>query len=188
MAMWVMLAGAVIQMVGQMQQAKDAKVQGQNMNLAEQYRAAQMEQAAGQEIASSQRARMEEERRARIMASRAMAVAGASGGGVADPTVVDLIADIEGEGAYRSGVAIYEGQERARQLRQGGASARHQGMLYEQSGNASAAAMRTKAVGGALMSAGSLYSKYGGGMSQSSALDGSIYDSRFTDMQDPRFG
>src|SRR3990167_1798671 len=68
------------------------------------YQAAQLRQAAGQERASSQRSAIEERRRASLIASRALALAGAGGGGVSDPGVANLLADIEGEGAYRAAV------------------------------------------------------------------------------------
>lgn len=75
--------------------------------------AAQLETQAGLERASSHRAAMEEKRQSRLAASRARAVAAASGAGVDDPTVVNLIAGIEGEGEYRALSALYEGDQKA---------------------------------------------------------------------------
>jgi len=85
--------------------------------------AAQLEVQAGTERAISQRSAMEERRQARLVASRGVAVAAASGGGVDDPTVVNLLADIEGEGEYRALTALYNGEEEARGL-EGQAKAR----------------------------------------------------------------
>lgn len=75
--------------------------------------ARQLDTKAGLERASSQREAMEERRKARLLQSRGLAVAAASGGGASDPGVVNLLADIEGEGEYRSLTALYEGNERA---------------------------------------------------------------------------
>jgi hypothetical protein len=56
------------------------------------------------------------QRRTDLLASRALAVAAASGGGASDPTVVNTIAGIAQEGAYRKAVALYRGDEEARKL------------------------------------------------------------------------
>jgi hypothetical protein len=78
--------------------------------------AQQYEQNAGLERATSQREAMEERRQARLLNSRALAVAAASGGGVDDPTVVNLMANIEGEGEYRALTALFNGEASARGL------------------------------------------------------------------------
>lgn len=85
--------------------------------------AAQLEANAGTERAMSQRSAMEERRQARIIASRGVAVAAASGGGVDDPTVLNILANIEGEGEYRALTQLYNGEEEARGL-EGQAKAR----------------------------------------------------------------
>ena len=162
-ALAVMAVGTVLQFAGQMQQAKAANQQGLNAAAMANYKAAQQEQAAGQEVAASQRAAQEEHRRATLMASRALAVSGASGGGVSDPTVMGLISDIEGEGAYRGALDLYQGADRARQLRQGAMTSEIEGLAAFNSAKAKASAMKTNAWGQAAMNVGSMYSKYGGG-------------------------
>lgn len=171
-ALAVMAVGTVLQFAGQMQQAKAANQQGLNAAAMANYKAAQQEQAAGQEVAASQRAAQEEHRRATLMASRALAVSGASGGGVSDPTVMGLIGDIEGEGAYRGALDLYQGQDRARQLNQGAATSRTEGLAAYNDAKAKSSAMKTSAWGslatnaaGAYMKADSLgmFEKYGGG-------------------------
>lgn len=64
--------------------------------------AKQLEDKAGFTRALSQREGIEERRQADLLQSRALAVAAASGGGVSDPTVVNIIADLEEEGLRRS--------------------------------------------------------------------------------------
>ena len=71
--------------------------------------AAQLEVNAGQERASSQRQAMDERRQGRLASSRALAIAAASGGGADDPTIVNAMADLEGESEHRALTALYEG-------------------------------------------------------------------------------
>lgn len=78
--------------------------------------AKQLDANAGLERAMSQREAMEERRQARLLNSRALAVAAASGGGADDPTVVNIMADIEGEGEYRALTALFNGEASARGL------------------------------------------------------------------------
>ena len=75
--------------------------------------AAGLDRQAGLERASSQREAIEERRQSRLVQSRGLAVAAASGAGADDPTVVNLLANLEGEGEYRALTALYEGNERA---------------------------------------------------------------------------
>lgn len=78
--------------------------------------AAQLEYNAGQQRAASQRQAIDERRDADIAGSRALALAAASGGGADDPTVVNNIARISGEGEYRALTALYNGEVDARQM------------------------------------------------------------------------
>lgn len=117
--------------------------------------ALQLEQQAGQDRATSQRAAAEQRRSARYLQSRALALAAASGAGASDPTVTSIISNIEGEGEYGALVAMYEGEDVARGKEHAAAVARKQG-------KAAATAGALKA-GGTLLSGGSSwYDKYGG--------------------------
>lgn len=78
--------------------------------------AKQLRYQAGQTRASSQRAAAEERRRARLLDSRARAVAAKSGAGVSDPTVVNLRGDIEARGEYNALSRMYEGETEAGSL------------------------------------------------------------------------
>lgn len=110
--------------------------------------AAQLDRRASNTRASAQRAAAEEERNARLVASRGQAVAAASGAGAGDPTVVNLMADILGEGRYRALTALYEGEEQARSDNAAARTRRREGR-----------AARTASY---LDAAGDLFSKYGG--------------------------
>ena len=117
------------------------------------YQASQLDRRAGLERATAQRRAIEERRQARLAESRALAIA-AAGGGASDPTVVNTIADIEGEGAYRALTALYEGDESALGM-EAEADARRRGA------KATKRAGYIKA-GSTILGAGaSLYSRYG---------------------------
>lgn len=104
-----MTVGTILSTVGQVAGAVGAKRSAD-------FEAKQMITQAGNERATSQRAAGEERRQKNLVTSRAQAVAAASGGGASDPTVVDIMGDLEAEGEYRALSAMYEGEERARGL------------------------------------------------------------------------
>jgi len=140
--------------------------EGQQARAAADYRAAQMRINAGQAQAASQREALSADEQAKRIASRALAVAAASGGGASDPTVVHLIAGIAAEGSYRQALALYQGDERARAMNMQADATQYEGELAENAGmrnaigglvGAGAAATRGIARGQ------SLYEKYGGG-------------------------
>lgn len=76
--------------------------------------ARQLQRRAGQTRASAQQAAGNERRDARYLISKARARAAASGGGVDDPTVVNLMGDIEAEGEYNALARMFEGESAAR--------------------------------------------------------------------------
>lgn len=109
--------------------------------------ARQFRYQAGQTRATSQRAAAEERRRARLLDSRARAVAAKSGAGVSDPTVVNLRGDISAEGEYRALTRMYEGETEA-------------GSMEAQAGEVKRAA-RGKSIATILDAASTFASKYG---------------------------
>jgi len=106
-APFIALAGAGLSaggsILGANAQAKDLRAQ-----------ADQLDMQAGKERATSQRQAMEERRQAGLLVSTGVARAAASGAGADDPTVVNLLANISGEGEYRALTALYNGEEQAR--------------------------------------------------------------------------
>ena len=155
------IAGTVLQAKGAGDTAKGARRAGQRQRQAKEFEAAGLETAAGQAVAAGQQRSFEEQRRARLVASRAVALSAAGGGGATDPTVVKLLSDLEGEGAYRAAVQVYQGEEEARVLRQRAAGARYEGGMAEEAGAARAGAYRTAGAGALLSGGASLYAKYG---------------------------
>ena len=114
------IGGTLLSAKGQKDSGKAALQQSQqaaqNEMVAAEFEARQAEFLAGQAKAVSQREAFEQRRIAGLMASRTLALAAASGGGASDPGVVDIIGNIYAEGAYRSALALYEGEAEARSL------------------------------------------------------------------------
>lgn len=77
----------------------------------------QLRANAGTAQAAAQREAISVDQRAQMVMSRALAVAAASGGGASDPSVVNTIARIASEGAYRKQLALYEGNAAAETMR-----------------------------------------------------------------------
>lgn len=92
--------------------AEQQRIATFNRTLAER-QAESLEQQAGQTRASAQRAVIEQQRQGKFVTSRALAVAGASGAGALDPTIINILGDIEFESDFRAGVAGFEGEEAA---------------------------------------------------------------------------
>jgi len=114
------IAGTLLNLEGGQQvsqsQVNTLSQQATNERLAAEFEAQQLEYQAGQTLASSQKAAIEQRKASALLASRALAAAGASGAGASDPTVIDIISNIDGEGAYRAALALYEGEEQARSM------------------------------------------------------------------------
>lgn len=162
------VASAVLGAVGNYQAGQATKRQAAQMQQAKEFEAAQLEQNAGQQIAAAQRKALEERRRATLVASRALAVSAASGSGASDPTVEKIISDIAGEGAYRAGLQLYEGEDIASRLRSGAQASRFEGESIMQYGRERARAANVSAFGSLFSGGASLYTKYGMGGPQNS--------------------
>jgi hypothetical protein len=98
------------------------------------FEATQMEEQAGTAIAVGQRENMEIQRIAKITESRALALSAASGGGASSPTAVRIMSKIAQRGAYEGAVAMYNAEERSRQLRINADAKRYEGQIALQAG------------------------------------------------------
>lgn len=159
--MWIAAASTVMSVAGGVQASKAAKRQGKADQAAAEYEAEQNRVNAIQAVASAQRAAMEERRQGELVQSRAIALMAASGGGVSDPGNVVLLSRNAGEIAYRSAVALYEGEDRARSMNMSAESATYSGAMARRAGNDRARAYQTKAFGDLLSGGNSLYQRYG---------------------------
>ena len=116
--------------------------------------ARQLDAKAGLERASSQRAAIEERRQAGLASSRTLALAAASGAGASDPTVINMMADLAGEGEYRALTALYQGEEEARGLES-------QAAMRRKEAKATKTAGYLKAAGTILNAGSSMYDRFG---------------------------
>ncbi len=155
--------GTILSLIGSMRSADSASAAGSNARAAADYEAAQLEQNAGQAQAAAQREAAIERRKTALLISRGLAVAAAGGGATTDPTVSRLLEDIAGEGDYRSSVAIYQGEEKARLQKMQAEARRMEGANAEGMGESRASAYRMAGFGAALQGGASLYTKYGAG-------------------------
>lgn len=129
--------------------------QGRSQQEALEYQARQRDEDAKAAQADAQRESLIERRKAKNLMSRARAVAGASGAGSSDPTVTNILTDIETQGEVNALNALHSGDTVARGLRSGAVAARAEGQ-------AATSASYMDAASTGLSGATSWYSKYGG--------------------------
>ncbi len=86
-----------------------------------------------------------------------------------------LISRQAGEGAYRAAVALYGGEEKARQLRLAASTKRFEGELSAESSLAKADAYETSGMGSALTGGASLFAKFGMGGYKASGNNNGTY-------------
>ena len=178
-------AGTIMQMMAARESGRQARIQGEQIRAKAQFNARQAEREAGTAIAISHRQAAEERRQSNLVASRALAVAAASGGGVSDPTVVRLIANARGEGAYRANVALYEGEARSRQLRVEAIAGRISGFEAEAAGASAERGAIMAGAAAAIRGGASLYAKYG--MNGPGTTPGGSGDAALLDAGTPAF-
>ncbi|KKK90041.1 hypothetical protein LCGC14_2727060 [marine sediment metagenome] len=75
--------------------------------------ARELRKRASARRAAGHREAEEEQRNAELAYSRALAIAAASGGGVSDPGVVKIFADLQAEGDFRVLSRLYAGEDEA---------------------------------------------------------------------------
>lgn len=95
------------------QNAENARIQREAQARQQESEAAQNRAAANDEAAKGQRQMIEAKHKGRILAGRAQAVMAASGAGVDDSMTAGLLA----EGGYAGDVALFEGDQRARSVK-----------------------------------------------------------------------
>lgn len=156
------IIGSVNQSAAQQAAGQTAYTNALLRNQQAQQQAQQMEVAAGQAQAASQRTAIQDNQRGKLMAGRAKAVMAASGAGVDD----NLVGGLMGQGTYNANMDLYNGDEKARGLNNQAKMTRWSGDAGVWSGentrnNADSAADATL-IGGIAKGALSFASKYGG--------------------------
>lgn len=146
-APYISAASTVFAVGSQIQQGKRAK------SIAE-MQAREKEKAANEAAAESQRDAQTERKKAKYVASRARAVAGASGAGVTDPTTTNLLTDIESQGEYNAYSAIFSGTSMEDSLRAGASIDRNRGSAVRSASYANSAST-------AISGGSSWFDKYG---------------------------
>jgi len=145
MAAALPVVGGVVTAAGQYQEGEEklatSRAQG-----------AQMRRNAGQLRAAGQAQGAEELRKAELMRSRILAVAAASGGGVTDPTVVNLVSANAAEGSLAAATHRYNAESKAQDTE-------YQAMITEKEGEAYARASKYKALGRLFGAGGQLFGR-----------------------------
>jgi hypothetical protein len=148
--------------------ADAALAKGQRLKQASEFEAQQLETNAGQSVAASQRVAADQRLQSEYLASKAIAVAAASGGTATDPTVINVVSKIAGIGALNATMALYNGEEQARQQRAQAYATRFAGdtavidsRTAADAYHLKASAARVAGVGSAIGDAATLFSKYG---------------------------
>lgn len=121
--------------------------------------AAQLEQQAGQSVASGIQGAIQDRRRATYVASNARAATAAGGFSTTGTTDIANVGQIRGEGEYRALTSLYQGYDRAGELQARASGMRTEGSNAIKSGWISGASSVLSYAGSP--AAQSLYDKYG---------------------------
>lgn len=148
---------------GQLARGYAARGIGARRKIAAEFAAQQLDQEAQGALGIGLRAAADQALRTRMVNSLALARAAASGAGASDPTVLNILAQTAGEGAYRQALALYEGEAQARLDRIRAGALRYEGGLAESDAvaaqrQANIGALSTVLTGGA--KAVTMYQKY----------------------------
>jgi hypothetical protein len=171
------VAGTAMGVVGAVSSARAQKQAGKHQEEAAGFRAKQLDQQAGQERAVAQHQAIEARRRSGLAQSRAQALAASSGAGAVDPTVLNLVSGIAGEGELSAGNALYSGEERALGQETSASANRYEGGQARRAGEVRA---ETTIMGGVASAASSL-SRYAPGPSPTAGANlASGYDGTWT--------
>lgn len=154
------LASGAITAAGTLAMGAASNQAGQAAQQAANFRAQQEDQAATEARAVAQRGAMEDRRKGDLLQSTLQARAAASGGGAADPTVINLGGGIEQRSEYDALFDMYKGENRARGLMDAATGDRYSGAAAAAEGEAKQNASYLAAAGTILGSAGSAYRTY----------------------------
>lgn len=146
-APYLAVASTALSVAGAVRDGQEAKIDGQRQ-------ARELREDANAKQAEAQRVAIERRRQGSFAASRARAVAAASGAGVSDTTAETLIERIDTQADYNVLNALFEGDATARGLRDGARRAEREGKARERAG-------RYKGFANAISGASSFHGKYG---------------------------
>lgn len=144
--------GTALSVMGSIQQGRAAKA-------AANFQAAQMEQRAKAEMATSQRQAIEQRRQGRLMESRARAMGASGGVALSSPSLANILGGIDFEATQAADTTLAVGKETAQGYRTGAEAQRIEGRQAERAGLYGAAG--SLATYGMSASGQSLFDKYG---------------------------
>jgi hypothetical protein len=125
------------------------------------FKATQLDQNAGQAIASSQRQMLDTEQKTRLAISTARARGAASGVNIGVGSPAEAQGELASTGSYHALMNLFNGQSTATGLENEAAGTRYEGDLAEYEGEAKESASDLAAAGTLAGSAGSMFSTYG---------------------------
>lgn len=166
---YLIAGGTIMSSVGQLQagSAQNRMMRDQaKMAEASANREAQvLEIKANEDQAVSQRRAQEARRQSRIQQSRALAVAASSGAGAVDPTVINTIGNLAGEGELAASNELYQGDDAASWKRYQAAATRVQGANQASAlrvqGKVAKQSSRVAALGTLVQGGASMYTMFG---------------------------
>ena len=144
----------LLSLIGTGVQAEDQYESGRIISANAKLQSIQDQRDANEAQVAAQVQAGNERRRAKLLRSRALSVAGASGAGVSDPTVTNILSGIDTAGEMNALTALYEGDTTAAALRSGAASKLRMSNAYSSVGN-------LRAAGTLAEGAYSFFDKYG---------------------------
>ena len=170
--------GATILGVGSSLARGDAaKLIGARRKQADEFEAKQLDIEAAGSRGVGLRSAADEILKTENINSTALARAAASGAGASDPTVMHIISRTAGEGAYRSALAMYEGEAQARLDMQKASALRYEGDVSAADAGVAARMARMTAGATALSGAArglSMYDKYWSGPTADKSIGTSV--------------
>jgi len=154
--------GAAFGAAGSILGGQSSQKAGKAGQMAKEYEASDLAIQAGQTMAVAERNALQEDRHAKLISSRLLALQASGGGSASDPSSVKLAADVAGEGAYRKAMALYNGEAEARRLGMSADLARYEGTVIKKGGMAQSQLYGLQGTGYLLKGASDLYTRYSG--------------------------
>lgn len=140
--------------------------QGMDQKSASESVARQRERDANDAQVEAQQVAARERKKSKYLRSRALAVAGASGGGVSDPTISNILTGLDVEGEMSALNALHNGDTTAAGYRAGAATARREGRAAMSAGLFGGVGKALTGFGEFAEDNPSFFKKYGGDRAQ----------------------
>lgn len=136
---WLEAAAPYVQATSTALSAYSQYAQGKDRDRQSQQIASQYQEQAKRQQAVAQLEAQQERKKARLVKSRALAVAAASGAGASDPTVSDILTDIDTEGEMNALTTLANGDYLAQGLNLQANATRREGRAAKRMGKLGAA-------------------------------------------------